>query len=129
MWYDLTFKDGPAENSTTHTITRETKFEQTTNYFFTYTSGFKIQDSSNDNTTVIYMEGKRSDETKKRLYVSYPVQATSSMLVGISGTNKAVFTVPEYDKRFDDGLDVNGRVTIYNPNSATNNSPILDVRG
>lgn len=129
MFYDLTFKDGPAVNSASHTVTRETKFEQTTNYFFTYTSGFKIQDSSNDNTTVIYMEGKRNDETKKKLYISYPVQATSSMLVGISGTNKAVFTIPEYSKRFDDGLDVNGRVTIYNPSSATNTSPILDCRG
>lgn len=122
MWYDISFKNGPEAGSGTEP-TKETKFYQASNYFFTYTSGFKIQDSSNDNATVIYMEGKRDDETKKRLYVSYPVE------VGISGTNKAVFTVPEYNKRFDDGLDINGRVTIYNPSGATNYSPILDCRG
>lgn len=58
MWYDLTFKDGPALNSTSHSMSRETKFYQNTTSFYTNTANWTINDTSNSDATIMHLYGK-----------------------------------------------------------------------
>ena len=83
MFYDLTFKDGPALTNSTHTPTKNTKFEQTDKSFYTETSDWTIKDTSNPMpdgkaNTVLHLYGKGSEGGPK-LEINYPLEVNDSI--------------------------------------------------
>ena len=83
MFYDLTFKDGPALNNSTHTPTKNTKFEQTDKSFYTETSDWTIKDTSNPMpdgkaNTALHLYGKGSEGGPK-VQINYPLEVNDSI--------------------------------------------------
>ena len=85
MFYDLTFKDGAALNNSTHTPTKNTKFEQTDKSFYTETSDWTINDTSNVSpdgyVTALHLYGKGSTGGPN-LQISYPVTVLNTLTGG-----------------------------------------------
>lgn len=87
MWYDLTFKDGPALNTTSHSMSRETKFYQAINSFYTETANWTINDTANPVSggyqTALHLYGKDIKEGNvvvgPKLQVNYPLEVNSNI--------------------------------------------------
>ena len=87
MLYDLTFKDGPALNNLTHTPTKNTKFEQKNDSFYTETKDWTINDTSNavysdgvfqGYKTALHIYGAESTDGPK-VQIDYPLEVNDSI--------------------------------------------------
>lgn len=87
MRYDLSFRDGPAVNKTDRSFNRETKFEQLSNSFYTYTANWTINDSSNSNATIMHLYGN-TISGGPLIELNYPVKINNSLTVGTRETKE-----------------------------------------
>lgn len=90
MWYDLTFKDGPAENDPTFSMNRQTQFVQKSNSFYTETANWTINDTSNSTpdgfATAVHLYGK-GISGGPLIELNYPVAINNNLNVGTKWTS------------------------------------------
>ena len=125
IWYDLTFKSGPetgawasSGNTTTGNVT---KFEQKPNSFYTETSDWTINDSSNNNKTALHIYGNSSTDRKNTVQVgeSFKFLASSSaQIVGDAQIGKgpgdySILYVTSNQDKNDPVVDITGRLVVF----------------